>query len=110
MTARKKDNRNNERDNNMSRKDENSDELTVNLDDGLGGLLPDNWGRVALEREKRFLNETIQRKRGRGWVVDGCVGCPGLRALSKGNTLYTWCVFSRCIKRYPSNGDYGRFR
>jgi len=70
--------------------------------------LDEKWNKACFDSNRRFNNRTFM-------LADPCVNdegafCPFLRKMTveeKGITiLFTRCVFSRCVKRYPEAGDY----
>jgi len=70
--------------------------------------LEEKWRKAYTDSNRRFNNRTFI-------LADPCVDeegllCPFLRKMTieeKGVTiLFTRCVFSRCVKRYPEAGDW----
>jgi len=65
--------------------------------------MPENWANAIRRSYGRYKNSLYT-------ALDFCVTedgafCPYLRQIRVGKTLYTNCIFTRCIKEYPEVED-----
>lgn len=83
-----------------------SDEETVKRED----LLPSSWGDVAYKRRSKHRDAQIVDFLLQVPMVEQCYGCEALRTFTRGGVLFSYCIFTKCIKEYPTYYDRKEFK
>ena len=71
-------------------------------------ILPDTWDDVAQYRSNLFINHTLNHQI--RLLTENCYKCYGLRSDVKDEWIVTFCVFNKCIKKYPHMVDNKEFK
>ena len=83
-----------------------------NVENGLKkeDLLPEGWEAVSYKQRMRHRDSQIVDFLLEVSMVEQCYGCDALRTFTRGGALFSYCIFAKCIKEYPTYSDRKEFK